>query len=1630
MQGLSNSDKLQLQNFGALQIFSEDSEGNLYAITEKKSPLNTVQVFESQDYLDSSGSHGLKNFGKNIVCSGPQSGNFLNAFNSNVSNGGKVGIIPTINNQRLIFYISVSQDQQSYYDGTAYVQKTYMKMIYNQQEIQISDIDLPKGIEIKENLAASQSINYGLKIPTIIRISGTFNTGEKNGATGNDLKLAVIVDKSVQKFFGVNQFDFVDNQTEEGCGGSSKKCYFFSDGGDVLIQANDDNWQLQQFIVLDSINLDNEIQAVFPVLLYPGKIPKTINLAIIQFNSFRNIEVLNTIRVFGASLQLINFATDNRYFQDVNSIIDSNGDWNSLSDFQNFASLNNIVASYGIKDLNQIRPVQELNSFVFLSEHTDSNNQVQINNQLNQGSGFTVCSLKENYFGTSAQIVAFDGNSSPSIKCIQQFKYKVVLQNNQYYNYLTYCPYDNLGYIDGQIGKGVTFDKITFPFYFGQLYPLADTFSYSWSTKTGQLVAFKNQALRIGNGSSGNACSVSSWGAFFKNTSMQYISIEVKHSISIQMKLKTQKVKIQLILNSKPLGIQFSTSCYATCSTPNCQISQDFLDCTYLVVGDNIEFELKLKDDVPVIFDKNSVYSIFFCISHQESITSTQNFTSKILFNGFVVDDCTTAGNKNIPMATANPSGNQNYMELTDFVISTPIQGANSKVSWNFKLTRDTIKDTIVRFTLGFLSSPKMLNNVFCQVLENATYKNYFPEGVYLKDVERLKPSNKFSYINYNTQLNSIDIGMKGGFSAGIFKMECEGFKGPDGENQTDFQATWIDNQTQNIIIQSTLKPIQYYTLNLSKVAYILKGENLKLINKYFNAPGFDGVYVFSFIPQLTKMSINSRIYIEFSQTFQKGLIGQGYFPQFVAGVQQPQTLSNYNNIWFAIDSDDNILNGIQEQGDVSDVEIQIQSIDYLQDAVFAMNDYNQVNQARYWMQIFYLKSPDYIIDEQFPIEFQFFITDSTLRRILFDFSPSQATYPQILAFQKPRQDQKLLQWYTYNPTENNQLIVKPFKGREILMFIKIYRGIIQKDKKIRLQIEQGTYFNEDMELYFDEEKSFKKFKIFTGQNKTEESSNIKIYTGDIFLEFYIGGKITTAPNIYFLSLKKKALFVPFEQPEISPLPTLVLLLLQTQCIIYLPFQKIDVPQGAFSTEIYINFPACVPSDHIIISVQILENVQNNEIQILGPTRAFVGYKYAHFASFQVGVSQNAQLDKTNIRAIVCGGDGSLMWVVSQIIQQGCDIEQCPIGVVPIGTGNDFSRVLGWGGNSPSELIGKNMETLKKMTLKWIQSIIEEFDIWDIKVETLEVKKYEYQIKKEYKKLIKNGHFKKIEKILKNGKTVLQKQIMQQKNSEDKLENIHVLRHKLSNYMSVGADARIGFGFDKNRTKSTCVNKMIYCWEGFKKNFLKTLKMDKVLQGLQQIQPDDIESDEVQIVFLQQQQNNNSNSKKIIIFKIFTKFFNQFKEINIDDIVLKGDPINILLLNINSYSQGVYDIWKNCRNKLALQKNNNKPIKDTFQEQNFGDGKIEFLSFYSINSIGMERIIKGQAHRVGQGGGPFILRFNKENNNKQPIVTYFQIDGEYYQVVSPKCIKISKCKQLPRGKIKVMVESSSVQTKV
>ncbi|XP_045143027.1 diacylglycerol kinase eta [Echinops telfairi] len=73
-----------------------------------------------------------------------------------------------------------------------------------------------------------------------------------------------------------------------------------------------------------------------------------------------------------------------------------------------------------------------------------------------------------------------------------------------------------------------------------------------------------------------------------------------------------------------------------------------------------------------------------------------------------------------------------------------------------------------------------------------------------------------------------------------------------------------------------------------------------------------------------------------------------------------------------------------------------------------------------------------------------------------------------------------------------------------------------------------------------------------------------------------------------------------------------------------------------------------------------------------------------------------------NFRILVCGGDGSVGWVLSEIDKLNL-IKQCKVGVLPLGTGNDLARVLGWGGSCDDDTqLPQILEKLERASTKML----------------------------------------------------------------------------------------------------------------------------------------------------------------------------------------------------------------------------------------------------------------------------------------------------------------------------------------
>uniref|UniRef100_G1TT33 Diacylglycerol kinase n=1 Tax=Oryctolagus cuniculus TaxID=9986 RepID=G1TT33_RABIT len=74
-------------------------------------------------------------------------------------------------------------------------------------------------------------------------------------------------------------------------------------------------------------------------------------------------------------------------------------------------------------------------------------------------------------------------------------------------------------------------------------------------------------------------------------------------------------------------------------------------------------------------------------------------------------------------------------------------------------------------------------------------------------------------------------------------------------------------------------------------------------------------------------------------------------------------------------------------------------------------------------------------------------------------------------------------------------------------------------------------------------------------------------------------------------------------------------------------------------------------------------------------------------------------------RVLVCGGDGSVSWVLSLMDTFGLH-DRCQLAVIPLGTGNDLARVLGWGAfwsknESPLDILNRVEQASVRILDRW-----------------------------------------------------------------------------------------------------------------------------------------------------------------------------------------------------------------------------------------------------------------------------------------------------------------------------------------
>merc|ERR1711976_684436 len=158
-------------------------------------------------------------------------------------------------------------------------------------------------------------------------------------------------------------------------------------------------------------------------------------------------------------------------------------------------------------------------------------------------------------------------------------------------------------------------------------------------------------------------------------------------------------------------------------------------------------------------------------------------------------------------------------------------------------------------------------------------------------------------------------------------------------------------------------------------------------------------------------------------------------------------------------------------------------------------------------------------------------------------------------------------------------------------------------------------------------------------------------------------------------------------------------------------------------------------------------------------------------------VIKSAMQKYEQFRILVGGGDGSQSWILSELDK--LDQEKRPaIAPLAMGTGNDLSRILGWGG-------GYDGGDLKKIVEQVHKGRIDCLDRWNIR-------------------------------------------------TNDTTEKLPL--NVMNNYCSIGLDALVGSRFQEKRAKnpeaftSSARNKRVYTYTTAEHLFKKDLKLQKVLK--------------------------------------------------------------------------------------------------------------------------------------------------------------------------------------------------------
>lgn len=159
--------------------------------------------------------------------------------------------------------------------------------------------------------------------------------------------------------------------------------------------------------------------------------------------------------------------------------------------------------------------------------------------------------------------------------------------------------------------------------------------------------------------------------------------------------------------------------------------------------------------------------------------------------------------------------------------------------------------------------------------------------------------------------------------------------------------------------------------------------------------------------------------------------------------------------------------------------------------------------------------------------------------------------------------------------------------------------------------------------------------------------------------------------------------------------------------------------------------------------------------------------------------STNKYGGSTGVKVVVAGGDGSVCWILQKLAEE--HLSHIPCAIIPLGTGNDLSFVLGWGSQAPNLHDFLTEKHMRKWVRRLRAATVVGTDVWRV----------DFGVRADNDGWITQ---------VKGGKAV---------KSSSKTESCLCV-----NYSSLGLDARLVYDVEMYRTSWRFLNKIIYAIAG------------------------------------------------------------------------------------------------------------------------------------------------------------------------------------------------------------------------